>query len=1032
MSDEKDAHTFSKEELVQYLRDKGLSLDVLSRLKAFDNGKSGDDVADKQSRVIRGRRRRRKTKKRSNSQKGIRDPRRNRRARGLPPLEQNFIKSGSSTKNLKKSKSMVKSYSESRIDAPKRKEGIRKKVKHRREKGHKKIKAKKGKKDPKIEINRLVAGRAPDKNALGKDEEDIMNTLGDLLGKEKQAQVKNYYRKRALIDSKRKVPSIEDREMPKGAQMIQHGDGTASLPGRNDDGTVVEAILGGSHMQRRPNQLEPLVASPTVSAIPTIPENAPPQFSVKVPEPMMSTSSKQKELKSPLKVPSRPAGLSTKQSGVISEKVQLAEPPTQGEVEKRIASMPTVLEPHIEMELNKFLTSNDMGLGELSNTSDFIMDTSINALITIPNPPIRISLVPAPETSDIDDWREGCFAVKIRHDSVYSSSIPSTTKIPVSTKDWAKVLPDRRHPPCMGTGATSVLQLFVPREQSSHTTFLSGMKMSAQESDLVRKAGTVAVEDKIVKNLGGGGVHQTIEQPPPRGGKWDSAMKQKQDAADQALRETADGDMDKAQNPDMDPTEVASKVMDDLMNSKIAREKGLDKMISQMDPNRAGQKKMPSSAAEKFLSEVTDIIIHQIQSRLGLSDGDLQPVAEFGEDEEEEKKEELPTKVTGQTLIDTMPTQTEQKREIHGLPGQMAGKEAAGSQPGPQTTHFNQDITQGARKNDTTIGTALLSTKMAGMMNQDPGTMPATASVDPYNAAAANSTLNPNTGYGGPGSVTQAQAPGGHQHPVNMAQQPYAGPYGQQLSHPPQYHHPMQQQQYPPQQMPPQIMGMNQGQMPMDQQMNPMMMGFNPMMMMQMMQMMQSMNNMGGGNNNMMQGMNQGGQFNTTGATQGKSEVATGVERSAAPSGPVSQRGSKRGGDAAGSRAPSETGGGGGETAGLSRNQVRDLFTKALNNRYKQVEELFAMGVPPDTRDEHGNTCMHVAAQNGNKRLIKAALRWGADINVQNKQGQTPIHYLFAYKYEELAAYLISKGADDTIQNQFGYTCYDGLRPEEE
>jgi len=1032
MSDEKDAHTFSKEELVQYLRDKGLSLDVLSRLKAFDNGKNGDDVADKQSKVVRGRKRR-KNKRRSNSQKGIRDPRRNRRARGLPPLEQNFIKSGSSMKN-KKSKSMVKSYSESRIDAPKRKEGIRKKAKNRREKGPKKIKGKKGKKDTKMEINRLVAGRAPDKNALGKDEEDIMNTLGDLLGKEKQAQVKNYYRKRALIDSKRKVPSIEDREMPTGAQMIQHGDGTTNLPGRNEDGTVVETILGGSHVQRRPTQLEPLVSSPTVSGggIPTIQESAPPQFSVKVPEPSLSTTSKKKELKSPLKVPSRPAGLSTKQAGVISEKVTLAEPPTSGEVEKRIKSMPTVLEPHIEMELNQFLTSTDLGLGELSHTSDFIMDTSINALITIPNPPIRISLVPAPETSDIDDWREGCFAVKIRHDSVYSSSIPSTTKIPVSTKDWAKVLPDRRHPPCMGTGATSVLQLFVPREQSSHTTFLSGMKMSAQESDLVRKAGTVAVEDKIVKDLGGGGVHQTIEQPPPRGGKWDSAMKQKQDAADQALRETADGDMDKAQNPDMDPTEVASKVMDDLMNSKIAREKGLDKMISQMDPNKAGQKKMPSSAAEKFLSEVTDIIIHQIQSRLGLSDGDLQPVAEFGEDEEEEKKEELPTKVTGQTLIDTMPTQNEQKREIHGLPGQMAGKEQADSQPGPQATHFAQDIAQGARKNDTTIGTALLSTKMAGMMTQDPGTMPATASVDPYNAAAANSTLNPNTGYGGPGSVTQAQAPGGHQHPVNMAQPPYAGPYGQQLNVPPQYQHPMQQQ-YPPQQMPTQIMGMNQAQMPMEQQ-NPMMMGFSPVMMMQMMQMMQNMNNMGGGggggNNNMFPGTTPGGQFNATGASQGKVEAESGggVERSTAPSGPVSQ-GSRRGGPG-GSKAPSE--GGGGDAAGLSRNQVRDLFTKALNNRYKQVEELFAMGVPPDTRDEHGNTCMHVAAQNGNKRLIKAALRWGADINVQNKQGQTPTHYLFAYKYEELAAYLISKGADDTIQNQFGYTCYDGLRPEEE
>merc|ERR1719350_408101 len=81
----------------------------------------------------------------------------------------------------------------------------------------------------------------------------------------------------------------------------------------------------------------------------------------------------------------------------------------------------------------------------------------------------------------------------------------------------------------------------------------------------------------------------------------------------------------------------------------------------------------------------------------------------------------------------------------------------------PQSTHFQQDINQGARKNDTTVGTALLSAKMAGLMARDPGVLPATASVDPYNASAANSMLNPNTGYAGPGSVTQAQAPGYHQ-----------------------------------------------------------------------------------------------------------------------------------------------------------------------------------------------------------------------------------------------------------------------------
>merc|ERR1719204_253835 len=108
---------------------------------------------------------------------------------------------------------------------------------------------------------------------------------------------------------------------------------------------------------------------------------------------------------------------------------------------------------------------------------------------------------------------------------------------------------------------------------------------------------------------------------------------------------------------------------------------------------------------------------------------------------------------------------------------------------------------------------------------------------------------------------------------------------------------------------------------------------------------------------------------------------------------------------------------------------AKDLFTKAINNRQSAVEELLASNVDPNTKDEHGNTILHVASQNGNKRLIKVALRWGATINEQNHQGQTALHYLFAYKYENLAAYLISKGADDTLQNEFGYTCYDGLRP---
>jgi hypothetical protein len=68
----------------------------------------------------------------------------------------------------------------------------------------------------------------------------------------------------------------------------------------------------------------------------------------------------------------------------------------------------------------------------------------------------------------------------------------------------------------------------------------------------------------------------------------------------------------------------------------------------------------------------------------------------------------------------------------------------------------------------------------------------------------------------------------------------------------------------------------------------------------------------------------------------------------------------------------------------LPSNQKRDLFTKCRNNRYKQVEELFAGGMPVSAADQHGNQCLHMACQNGNKRMVKVCLRWGADPNCQN------------------------------------------------
>ena len=83
--------------------------------------------------------------------------------------------------------------------------------------------------------------------------------------------------------------------------------------------------------------------------------------------------------------------------------------------------------------------------------------------------------------------------------------------------------------------------------------------------------------------------------------------------------------------------------------------------------------------------------------------------------------------------------------------------------------------------------------------------------------------------------------------------------------------------------------------------------------------------------------------------------------------------------------------------------------------------------VSMDYKDEQGNTLLHIAAQNGNRRMIKLCLRREADINSQNLGGQTPLHYAYAYGYGEVGEYIIKKGGDDTIRNKDKLTCYEGL-----
>lgn len=93
----------------------------------------------------------------------------------------------------------------------------------------------------------------------------------------------------------------------------------------------------------------------------------------------------------------------------------------------------------------------------------------------------------------------------------------------------------------------------------------------------------------------------------------------------------------------------------------------------------------------------------------------------------------------------------------------------------------------------------------------------------------------------------------------------------------------------------------------------------------------------------------------------------------------------------------------------------------------EDIENLLDRGVPIDVRDKHGNTILSISCQNGHKRVLKLALRRGADINSTNHRGNSALHFCFKYGFgSTLGAYLIGKGADVSIRNCEGKTFSEG------
>lgn len=86
----------------------------------------------------------------------------------------------------------------------------------------------------------------------------------------------------------------------------------------------------------------------------------------------------------------------------------------------------------------------------------------------------------------------------------------------------------------------------------------------------------------------------------------------------------------------------------------------------------------------------------------------------------------------------------------------------------------------------------------------------------------------------------------------------------------------------------------------------------------------------------------------------------------------------------------------------LCRNNISSDIFKRVVSTSKQV----------NSRNNLGETALHMAAYGGYLQLVKMLVDNGADVNIENRKGESPLHKTATYGWTEVAAYLVGQGSD--------------------
>jgi len=91
---------------------------------------------------------------------------------------------------------------------------------------------------------------------------------------------------------------------------------------------------------------------------------------------------------------------------------------------------------------------------------------------------------------------------------------------------------------------------------------------------------------------------------------------------------------------------------------------------------------------------------------------------------------------------------------------------------------------------------------------------------------------------------------------------------------------------------------------------------------------------------------------------------------------------------------------------------------------YPIIKEIIAYKPDVNLKDTDGNTVLHIAAQDGDTKLITKLIVAGVHIDEKNNEGKTALMRAVEYKHEAIIKELIKQGADVDLQNGSNKTVY--------